>query len=154
MAAAPRYPVDTNILLRISRQSGSQHRLIGEALKELVKRACQLCYALQNIAEFCNVCTRPLEHNGYGLSISEASQWVEYIERTMIHLPDSDRVYSIWRHLVVSQGVRGVRVHDARLAAIMQAHGATHILTLNQPDFLRYSDLKAVHPSQVAELPK
>jgi hypothetical protein len=36
----------------------------------------------------------------------------------------------------------------------MQAHGVTHILTLNQPDFLRYSDLKAVHPSQVAELPK
>jgi predicted nucleic acid-binding protein len=27
-----------------------------------------------------------------------------------------------------------VQVHDARLAALMQAYGLKHILTLNQPD--------------------
>jgi predicted nucleic acid-binding protein len=38
---------------------------------------------------------------------------------------------------VIANKVRGVQVHDARLAAIMQAYGLTRILTLNQPDFLR-----------------
>jgi predicted nucleic acid-binding protein len=67
----------------------------------------------------------------------------------MTFLPDSGAVYSIWRQLVVTNNVRGVQVHDARLATMMQANGVTKILTLNQPDFLRYAHLQAVHPDQV-----
>jgi predicted nucleic acid-binding protein len=67
---------------------------------------------------------------------------------------DSDQVYSIWRQLVLANNVRGVQVHDARLAAIMTAYGVTHILTLNQPDFLRYSNIQAVHPNQVQLPPR
>jgi predicted nucleic acid-binding protein len=149
MAVVPRYLVDTNILLRISRESDPQHELIGASLKELEKQGSQLCYALQNIAEFWSVCTRPAASNGYGLSIPETNQRVEYIERTMTHLPDSERVYSIWRQLVITYKVHGIQVHDARLAAIMQAYGVTHILTLNQADFLRYAGVAAVHPGSV-----
>jgi predicted nucleic acid-binding protein len=67
----------------------------------------------------------------------------------MTFLPDNEEVYLIWRRLVVAHHVRGVQVHDARLAAIMQTYGLTHILTLNQTDFLRYANVQAVHPSQV-----
>jgi predicted nucleic acid-binding protein len=67
----------------------------------------------------------------------------------MTFLPDSEEVYSIWRRLVFANQVRGVQVHDARLVAIMQTYGLTHILMLNQPDFLRYANIQAVHPSQV-----
>jgi hypothetical protein len=35
MVSAPRYLIDTNILLRISRQDYPQHKLVGTALKEL-----------------------------------------------------------------------------------------------------------------------
>jgi predicted nucleic acid-binding protein len=149
MASAPGYLADTNVLLRMFRQDDPQHRLVRAALDELDKRGIETCFSLQNIAEFWNVCTLPVERNGYGLSISDTNQCVEDIERTMTFLPDTGQVYSIWRHLVIVHQVRGVQVHDARLAAIMQAYGLTHILTLNQPDFLRYSDLQAVHPSQL-----
>ena len=67
----------------------------------------------------------------------------------MTFLPDSEEVYSIWRRLVMAHDVRGVQVHDARLAAIMQAYGLTRILTMNQPDFLRYENVQAIHPSQL-----
>jgi len=67
----------------------------------------------------------------------------------MTFLPDHEEVYSIWRQLVITNNVRGVQVHDARLAALMQVYGLTHILTLNQPDFLRYTSLQAIHPSQL-----
>jgi predicted nucleic acid-binding protein len=67
----------------------------------------------------------------------------------MILLPDAGQVYSIWRTLVIANNVRGVQVHDAHLAATMLAHGVTRILTLNQPDFLRYAGLEAVHPGQL-----
>jgi predicted nucleic acid-binding protein len=95
-----------------------------------------------------------LERNGYGLSIIETNVRVEFIERTMTFLPDNDQVYLIWRRLVMANDVRGVQVHDARLAAIMQSYGLGHILTLNQPDFLRYANIQAVHPSQVQTLRK
>lgn len=149
MAVAPRYLADTNILLRISRQSDPQHQLIAVALKELERQGSELCYALQNIAEFWNVCTRPETSNGYGLSIPETDQRAEYIEGTMTLLPDSDRVYSIWRQLVVTNNVRGIQVHDAHLVATMIAHDITHILTLNQADFVRYAGVTAIHPSGV-----
>lgn len=108
--------IDTNILLRISRQNDPRHQLVGNALEELVEQGSEACFSLQNIAEFWNVCTRPAERNGYGLSIAETGQRVEYIERTMTFLPCNDRVYSIWRQLVTANDVHGVQVHDARLA--------------------------------------
>ncbi len=67
----------------------------------------------------------------------------------MTFLPDDEQVYVIWRQLVVAHSIRGVQVHDARLVAIMQAYGLTHILTLNIGDFERFPNITAVHPSQV-----
>jgi predicted nucleic acid-binding protein len=149
MAPTSGYLIDTNVLLRMFRQDDPQHRLVRATLDELDRRRIESCFSLQNITEFWNVCTRPLERNGYGLSISDTNQCVESIERTMTFLPDNEEVYSIWRQLVIANNVRGVQVHDARLAAIMQAYGVTHILTMNQPDFLRYANLQAIHPSQM-----
>lgn len=149
MASAPGYLIDTNIQLRLSQQDDSQHQLIKTVLKGLNGQGVGLYFSLQNIAEFWNVCTRPAERNGYGLSVTETNRCVEEIERTMTLLPDNEEVYSIWRQLVIAHQVRGVQVHDARLAAIMRAYGLTRILTLNQPDFLRYGNLRAVHPSQM-----
>ncbi len=143
------YLIDTNVLLRLSRQSDPQHQVVQTALDILNEQDAEFYFSLQNIAEFWNVCTRPVDRNGYGLSIEETNQRVEVIERTMTLLPDNDQVYSFWRQLVLANNVRGVQVHDARLAALMEAYGVTNILTLNQPDFVRYSNLKAIHPSQI-----
>jgi predicted nucleic acid-binding protein len=149
MGLAPGYLIDTNVLLRLFRLDDPRQQLIKTAIKELKERDAGLYFAMQNIAEFWNVCTRPAELNGFGLSTAETSQCVEQIERTMTFLPDSERVYSFWRQIVSRLGVRGVQVHDARLAAIMEAYGLTHILTMNQQDFLRYPTIQAIHPNQV-----
>jgi predicted nucleic acid-binding protein len=71
-------------------------------------------------------------------------------ERIMTLLPDNEQIYWVWRDLVVGNSVRGVQVYDARLAAAMQVHAASHILTLNQPDFARYTSIKVVHPRDVS----
>ena len=149
MVSTPGYLIDTNVLLRLFRTVDPQHQFIKTALRDLNGQGAGLYFSLQNIAEFWNVCTRPLERNGYGLTISETNRCVQEIERTMTFLPDSEEVYSIWRRLVMAHDVRGVQVHDARLAAIMQAYGLTRILTMNQTDFLRYENVQAVHPSQL-----
>jgi hypothetical protein len=58
-------------------------------------------------------------------------------------------MYALWRQLVVRNALMGVQVHDARLVAWMQAHGISHLLTLNPSDFARYPGLTALNPHNV-----
>ena len=62
-------------------------------------------------------------------------------------LPDSPDAFQRWRRLVVAHEVKGAKVHDARLAAIMHAHGISQILTFNAADFRRYNDVTVLDPS-------
>jgi hypothetical protein len=42
--------------------------------------------------------------------------------------------------------VQGVRVHDARLVAIMNVYAVQSVLTFNSVDFERFSNIRAIHP--------
>ena len=64
-------------------------------------------------------------------------------------LPEDERVYRVWRHLLLAHGVHGVQVHDAHLAAALEVHGVTHLLTFNGKDFKRFLTITPVHPEQV-----
>ena len=141
--------VDTNVLLRISRRSDPQHRLVDTALAQLAGQGATLCYTHQNIAELWNAMTRPIERNGLGLDVADVEREVRAIEAGMSLLPDSEAVYREWRRIVVEYKISGVQVHDARLAAVMYVHRVEHILTLNVADFGRYAGLTAVHPDRV-----
>jgi hypothetical protein len=57
------------------------------------------------------------------------------IERDFEFLPDSRDVHDRWRRLLVAHDVKGVQVHDARLAASMYVHGVAQLLTVNVRDF-------------------
>lgn len=144
-----RYALDTNVILRLAHPSHPQHDLIMTALRRLVARDIELCFTPQNLGEFWNASTRPLDRNGFGLPPQEASEQVHSIERRMSLLPENERVYEVWKRLLLTHGVRGVQVHDAHLAAVLEVHGVTHLLTLNGKDFKRFPSLIAVHPAEV-----
>jgi len=146
---ALRYAVDTNVLLRLSQVNHPQHELIATALRRLVARQVELCFTPQDLGEFWNVSTRPRERNGLGLSIEETEAHVGSIERRMTILQEDGRVYLAWRRLLVSQNVRGVQVHDAHLAAVLEVYEVVHLLTFNGPDFKRFTNLSAIHPQDV-----
>lgn len=40
----------------------------------------------------------------------------------MTRLADTEEVYLEWRRLIVEHGIKGTKVHDARLAAAMYVH--------------------------------
>jgi len=141
--------VDTNILLRMTRRSDPQHQLVDTALAQLAGQGTVLHYTHQNIAELWNAMTRPLDRNGFGLTVADAEREVRAIEGGMIFLPDGDAVYREWRRIVVQHSVLGVQIHDARLAAAMYVHRVSHILTLNVSDFSRFSGLITVHPNSL-----
>ena len=148
MAETP-YLVDSNILLRWIRPDHSDYPAIISAIDGILQRDGILCYTSQNVGEFWNTCTRPADRNGYGLSPVETDRRARFFEEKLRLLPDSLAVHEEWRKLLVTHKVSGVQVHDARLVAFMRVYGVRSILTFNDRDFARYTDITAIHPRTV-----
>jgi predicted nucleic acid-binding protein len=140
--------VDTNVLLRRTQPEHPDHAMAVESVAQLLSAGEQVCFTLQNICEFWNVPTRPIQANGLGFSIALVAGEVKKIERFLMVLPDSPSVYLEWKRLVIRHAVLGVKVHDARLVAMMNVHGLRKILTFNGGDFKRY-DIEAIHPASL-----
>jgi len=139
--------VDTNVLLRIIEVSDPSHDVAVRALAALLKAGESLIVTPQIVAEFWNVCTRPRERNGIGLTPEQANTELSQIETFFAVVAESTDVYRAWKQLVTKHGVSGVEAHDARLVAAMKVHGITRILTFNAMDFVRYSDIQVVDPA-------
>ena len=142
--------IDTDVLLRLTIPADPAHLEVQSAVRILKARGDRLCSLLQKAAEFWNVCTRPASaRGGYGLSVQETDRKLRLIERLVIFLPDTSATIQEWRRLVVIHSVMGVQVHDARIAAAMNAHGITHLLTFNGGDFKRFQDITALSPQDI-----
>lgn len=139
--------VDTNILLRSIDPSHPMNASTVQALTTLRGQGEQLCIVPQNLIEFWNVYTRPLERNGLGRTPEEARVELTQLKTFFPLLLDVAAIYPEWERLVGAYAVRGVNVHDVRLVAAMLVHGLTHILTFNTRDFVRYSEITAVAPA-------
>jgi len=142
--------LDSNILIRWLESGDPLQPLVDRAVDSLIRSGVLPCYTSQNLGEFWNVLTRPLDRNGFGLTPLEADRRTRMIENQIPILPDDPAVHLVWRRLLVDHGISGVQVHDARIAAAMQVHGVKRILTLNTRDFARFPFIEAIHPEQVA----
>jgi len=142
--------VDTNILLRSVEPLHPLHAIAVGAVFRLLDENTPVYFALQNIAEFWNVATRPIQNNGLGFSIPSTLSEVEKIEGLLTLLPDTPAVYAEWKRIVVGKGVSGVKVHDARLVATMKTHRVRSLLTFDADDFARYDGIEVMHPKTIA----
>lgn len=147
------YLIDTNILLRFVKRDDADYALVRSAIERLWIAGDDLFYSSQNLSEFWNTCTRPVEKNGYGLTIAETDARARLIENQFSLLEGGRADHFEWRKLVVEHAVLGVQVHDARLVATMRVHGIRHILTFNGLDFARYNGIEAISPSVLANTP-
>jgi predicted nucleic acid-binding protein len=143
------YLADTNVLLRSASPAHPMHADAVRSVGTLLTRGERVCVFPQNLIEFWAVATRPVDANGLGFSPSQAEAEVGKIESLLAVLPDGPSIYPEWRRLVIAHSVSGKQVHNARVAAAMNVHGITHLLTFNQGDFSRYSFLILVDPVSV-----
>ena len=138
------YLIDTSMLIRIDQPTSPVRQSAMEALEALEKSANPVYIAPQNLFEFWNVATRPLDKNGLGMLPSQAATRVRALRNQFGVLPDVPAIYPAWERLAEIAQVSGKQVHDTRLAAFMLVHGLTHILTLNAKDFRRFEPLAGI----------
>ncbi|MEI2582738.1 type II toxin-antitoxin system VapC family toxin [Scytonema sp. PRP1] len=141
--------VDTNVLLRSVEPSHPMYPDASHAIATLLALGERLCIVPQNLIEFWNVYTRPIQRNGLGHTAAQAEAEINRLKTIFPLLLDTEAIYQEWEKLVVAYKIRGVNVHDARLVAAMLLHGLTHILTFNISDFTRYTEITAVHPTAI-----
>jgi predicted nucleic acid-binding protein len=147
-----RYLLDTGILLRLANKQDAQHSLVRAAIRVLGNRQQDLFITTQNIAEFCNVATRPIVNNGFGLSPAEAINLLERdIEPICAVLEERAVLRDELKRIIIGYNVVGKQVHDARLVAMMLTWQIDAILTLNERNFLRFvpEEIVVVSPASL-----
>jgi predicted nucleic acid-binding protein len=145
------YLLDTNILLRSSDPNSPWQGLADASVAQLLAEGHQLWVTSQNIIEFWVVATRPVDVNGLGWSVEKTRAEIEQILNQFPQLEETPPIFPLWLNLVTIYQIKGKRVHDARLVAVMQAHAITHLLTFNPGDFSNIDNITIVHPQSILE---
>ncbi len=143
------YLLDTNVVLRLSNVSDAQHRLVTEAVAQVLEQGHECYLTSQVLIEFWVVATRPIRVNGLDLSVEQTQSIIEQLLERFPIVEETAQVFSIWLNLVTEHQISGKRTHDARIVAVMLASDVSHILTLNPSDFLGMSGITVVHPNEV-----
>ena len=132
------YLVDTNILLRLSENSGAHHFAARRAIDDIHRAGDVVFLTAQNLIEFWSVATRPRDRNGLGMTTAEAIAEIARHQAVFRFLPDAPAVFEMWETLVQKHGVAGAQSHDARLAAVALAYQVPNFLTFNSRHFARF----------------
>lgn len=145
------YLLDTNVLLRTSDRTSPMNLIAGRAAATLLVQNHQLFITGQNIVEFWVVVTRPVDVNGLGWSVEQTRAEIEQILNQFPQLEETPQIFPHWLNLVTTYQIKGKRVHDSRLVAVMQAHAITHLLTFNPDDFSNINSIAVIHPQSILE---
>jgi predicted nucleic acid-binding protein len=119
------------------------------ALAMLPANGNELVIVAQNLIEFWAVATRPIVNNGLGITTSDAAKELTKLKTLFTVLPDSADILPRWEQLVIKYDVIGKQSHDARLVAAMAVHKASHLLTFNDRDFKRFTEITVVNPRNI-----
>jgi hypothetical protein len=66
-------------------------------------------------------------------------------------LSDTPAVFAQWALLVNTYTSEGRQNHDARIVAAMIVHEVPMILTFNDGDFRRYTEIEVLSPNEVMQ---
>lgn len=143
--------LNSNMMLRWANSLDPDRLQALTAMQKLRMQGEVLHSTPQNYIEFWAVATRPIAANGLGLGQTQASHLVQRLQPLFPLLPDTGAIFNEWLKIVLTTGVSGKQVHDARLVAVMLVHGITNILTFNVAHFLRFQTygITVTHPSAV-----
>jgi predicted nucleic acid-binding protein len=145
--------VDTCVIVYAFNPQAAEHVVVRAAIQNLVATGEDLVITPQVVAEYWNVGSRPKSANGRGLAVEQLRRMVDIICRIGKIAYESQSGFATWRELIERHQVRGVAVHDARIAAAAIELGARGILTCNERDFRRYEvdGLRVLRPESIVQ---
>jgi predicted nucleic acid-binding protein len=138
----------------IADPNSEQPAVATQTLARLLGQGHEVYLTPQNFIEFWAVATRPVEANGFGWTSERTTKEVADLQERFPLLPDTPEVFNRWLELVHRLPIRGKRVHDARLVAVLQTHAIEHLITFNPADFIAFPFVSLIDPHHVGAKPK
>ncbi|PZS03333.1 MAG: hypothetical protein DLM56_09570 [Pseudonocardiales bacterium] len=135
---ADRAVLDTNILLGATDESREDHEDAIAAINVWPASGVVLYTSGQILREYLAVATRPVDHNGLGMTQPDAVANVRALRARLNLLSEDVKVSERLLELLDTIECRGKQVHDANVVATMLVHGIDTVVTLNVDDFARF----------------
>ena len=121
--------IDTNVSLTATDESRLHHRDAGRLLGESGIHGLHPAASGQVLREYLVVATRPLDANGLGLPVRDATANAsEFLRCIRLH-DQTEEVARRLHQLGLACGLHGKRLHDANIVATMSAHGLRALST-------------------------
>ncbi len=148
MMKGPRLTIDTNVFLRSADKSSSDHEAAKDVFLSIADTKIEVIISPQIMHECWVVLTRSREMNGFGLTTDQAHEFVSELSRFYKIRTESKRCLTAWLSLVKEHAIKGVKAHDAHLAAWMINNDIKEIITFNTSDFASFP-ITVIHPQNV-----
>ena len=146
--------VDTNVLLSATDSARPDHDAARAVFEKSIPAGVHLAISGQVIREYLVVATRPISANGLGMEPDDAVRNADIFRQRTLLLQETEVVADRLRVLVAHHSLKGTRIHDANLCAVMAVHAVSRLITGNGSDFAPFADVDTVSPEAFeAELP-
>ena len=138
--------VDTNLLVYAHRGDSEWHAAAAATVKELAEGRLAWAIPWPCLHEFLAIVTHPRIYrppSEIAVALDQVDAWLA--SPSLVLLSESADHWDRIKTLVAKAGVRGPRVHDARIAAICSANGVRELLSADR-DFSRFPSLDVRNP--------
>jgi toxin-antitoxin system PIN domain toxin len=138
--------VDTNILVYSHRRDSPWNSAAAECVRELAEGSVTWAIPWQCVHEFFGVTTNPRlwrDPSTPEEAIRQLALWLDSPQ--IVLLTEGPDHWKTLQAVLGSSGVKGPRVHDARIVALCIQHGVSALWSADR-DFSRFAGLKVVNP--------
>ena len=138
--------VDTNILVYAHRRDSSFHQAAKRVVTGLAEGRAAWALPWACLHEFMGIVTHPRIYSPPSTrseAIDQIDAWLGSPSCTT--LGENDRHWDTLMACVIEAKVAGAMIHDARIAAICEAHGVRELWTADR-DFSRFKKLTVRNP--------
>ena len=142
---------DTNVLIQLHVATAPRHTEITQAARLLLAQDYKVWISRQVLREYASVLTRSQPYTLPPAPADVAAQ-LRLFEANYRIADETAPVTAALCALLETVPFGGKQVHDANIAATMQAYGITHLFTLNPADFARFAHLiTVITPADVVD---
>lgn len=132
--------IDTNILVYAHRKDSPFHKTAHRLISDLAEDDVEWCIAWPCLYEFYAVVTNLRifkDHNATppSAAVEQISAWLQ--APTLLTLSESEETWDIVKRIVAKVDVSGAKIHDARIFAVYESHGAKLLWTADR-DFSKF----------------
>ena len=138
--------VDTNILVYAHRRDSSFHAPAREAVRRLAESDSAWAIPWPCLHEFLAIVTNPRIFKAPTPTAAAVDQLESWRASPALRLlGEEDGYWPVFTELIKKNGVRGGKIHEARIAALCLHHGVRQLLSADR-DFSRMAPLVVRNP--------